>query len=164
MTKSNVNATKLAVIAVAIAVIGTSTMFIFRSRASLRSDPKPTASTPLDMREAVSRDIIANDTGLADRVRERFSSQEDVDALSPHQFELLAEQFGTVLGAHAGGTLDDDAWNPRLQIPELFTRFGDRLDDLRTRYGLELLQLFLEPGVTLGGHRNLIVHALRTTS
>lgn len=100
-----------------VATIGAVT-FIIRSgpptqtAAAATDPPVPT----IDTHRVMTRSDVATDPGLADRIRERISSQEGIDALSPQQIEQFVSQSAAVIQVRAGGEFDDyldlmKSWN-----------------------------------------------------
>lgn len=99
---------RLVVSAIAVVAIASSTVFIIQSLASAPSGRNVKIETePVDLRNAATREAIAADQGLPERLRERFSSQENLAALSPRQIELLTDQLGDILSVRASGSMND---------------------------------------------------------
>lgn len=116
-------ARQAAIVSVSIAAIALSFIFIFSGARSPRSANAAEPAARLDLSDATHRDEVASDAGLAIRLRERFSSQDAVNELSPMQVDLLAEQFGSILSVHAGGGPDDyielmQSWGGTLLLTE----------------------------------------------
>lgn len=110
---------------IAIVAIVVSVVFIVRSSPStptaeaspLRELPAPNEGTSL------SQEVVATDPGLADRIRERMSSQEGLTELSPSQIEQIVNQSAAILQVRAGGAFDDylelmESWGGTCRLTE----------------------------------------------